>query len=52
MSLQEQGFRYVLRGAAGLWVHPANMKPGDVDCTDMDDDEFEAAVMATNGEKS
>ena len=52
MNLQEQGFRYVLRGADGRWVHPWAMKPGDVDCTDMSDEEFEAAVEASTGEQA
>lgn len=55
MNLQEQGFRFVLRGGAGLWVHPAEMKPGDVDCTDMSDAEFDAAYFSaanTTGESA
>lgn len=44
MTLQEQGFRFVKRWAEFLWVHPADLAPGDTDCTDMSDDEFAAFV--------
>jgi hypothetical protein len=46
MSLQDQGFRFVWRPALRecLWSHPAEVKPGDVDCTDMSDREFEQFI--------
>lgn len=47
MSLQDQGFRFVVRPSEldrALWLHPADMKPGDIDCTDMGDEEFEALI--------
>lgn len=44
-TLKDQGFRFIRRGEGVFnWVHPAELKPGDLDCTDMSDDEFEAAV--------
>ncbi|MCL4822591.1 MAG: hypothetical protein KJZ57_00105 [Anaerolineales bacterium] len=45
MNLQEQGFRFVLRDGLGAWIHPADKRPGDLDCTDMSDDEFNAAYF-------
>ena len=46
MTLQAQGFRFVQRGQQWLWVWRGLMLPGDIDCTDMGEDEFERAVMA------
>ena len=43
-NLHNQGFRYVERCGVFNWIDPAFMKPGDVDCTDMDDDTFGAFV--------
>jgi hypothetical protein len=45
MTLQEQGFRFICRDGACNWMHPAEVQPNDVDCTDMDEDEFEAFVF-------
>ena len=47
MTLREQGFRYIKRGAEFMWVHPADLQAGDTDCTDMNDEEF-AAFVASN----
>jgi hypothetical protein len=46
MSLQEQGFRFVWCQALRecLWRHPLEVKPEDVDCTDMTDREFEQFI--------
>lgn len=46
MSLEEQGWRFVLRAGRFSWLHPGDSEAGDVDCTDMGDDEFEAIVEA------
>lgn len=51
MTLPDQGFRFVLRTnesgrLESKWVHPAELLPGDLDCTDMDDDTFERAYHA------
>jgi hypothetical protein len=47
-TLKDQGFRFVYRNRDGMldyqWTHPAELQPTDHDCTDMDDDEFEAFV--------
>ena len=45
MTLAQQGFRFVLRTNEqgrldSKWVHPAEVRPSDLDCTDMDDDTF------------
>lgn len=40
MTLKENGWRFVLRGATFKWVNQA--KPGDIDCTDMADDELQS----------
>ena len=39
-----QGFRFIRRGAEFRWTHPAEMLSTDLDCTDMTDEQFEAAV--------
>lgn len=44
MTLRDQGFRFVKRGADFKWVHPADVQPSDVDCSDMSDDEFTVFV--------
>lgn len=49
MSLADEGFRYIHREGLGFtWMHPASIKPDDLDCTDMDDEAFEAIVQATS----
>jgi hypothetical protein len=45
MTLQDKGYRYIKRGDAFTWAHPLEVQPGDVDCTDMTDAEFEAFVI-------
>lgn len=47
MNLQDQGFRFVIRGARATWVHPAKVLPSDLDCTDMTDAQFEEAVRVS-----
>jgi len=44
MSLQKQGFRFVRRGVEFKWVHKNEVLRSDLDCTDMSDAQFEAAV--------
>lgn len=46
MSLQDDGFRFIQCGDRFTWKHRNEIKPSDVDCTDMDDTEFEALVEA------
>lgn len=46
MSLFERGFRFVLRAGKFDWIHSEDVAPSDLDCTDMTDDEFTAAVVA------
>lgn len=41
-GLRGQGFRFVYRAGTYMWVHPVYFHDGDIDCTDMDDVEFEA----------
>lgn len=48
MNLQELGFRFVGRAGRFFWCHPAQICEGDIDCTDMNDDEFAEAVLAAN----
>ena len=45
-TLQTQGFRFIKRGRDFRWCHPLDAMPGDVDCTDMDDDEFAELVRS------
>jgi hypothetical protein len=50
VSLRDEGFRYVHREGVGFtWLHPGTVEAGDLDCTDMSDEEFEAAVKAHDG---
>lgn len=48
MNLQEQGYRFILRGrgqeVAGNWEHPADIVPGGFDATDLTDEELAAAL--------
>lgn len=49
MTLAEaQGFRFVLRvldgRVDGSWLHPTDIKPEWLDCTNMDDNQFADAV--------
>ena len=46
MTLRAQGFRFIKRGADFKWIHPAEVQPSDVDCSDMSDDDFAAFVAA------
>ena len=46
MTLPEQGFRFVNRQGAFKWVHPLEVQASDVDCSDMNDEQF-AAYVAT-----
>jgi hypothetical protein len=39
------GNRLIRRGQQFICMQPHLLEPGDLDCTDMDDDEFERAVM-------
>ncbi len=44
-GLREQGFRFIYRAGTYMWVHPIYMCDGDIDCTCMDDAEFEDFVL-------
>lgn len=44
MTLLDEGFLLVLRDRKARWVHPAEKRPTDLDCTEMDDAEFEMVV--------
>ena len=44
MSLQEQGFRFVLQDGEFDWLHPALIKPEAVDLTDLSEHEFSVFV--------
>jgi len=44
-----QGFRFIQRAGKFTWVHQSDLRAGDVDCTDMDDDAFEAQVCLAAG---
>jgi hypothetical protein len=48
MNLQEQGHRFILRRkdgrVDGYWEHPADIKPGGFDATDLDDDKLAEAI--------
>lgn len=43
-TLSAQGYRFIFRDGRYLWAHALEMQPGDVDCSDMSDDEFEQFV--------
>jgi hypothetical protein len=44
LTLQDQGYRFVLQDGRYDWAHPAEVGPDAIDCTDMSDDEFERVV--------
>lgn len=48
-TLKDQGYRFTYRPSAEPgrrfdWRHPLEFQEGDVDCTQMSDDEFQAFV--------
>jgi hypothetical protein len=43
-TLREQGYRFIYRDGQSAWVHPLEVQFDDIDCTDMDDDEYAAFV--------
>ena len=48
-GLLDAGFRFIVRRTNGVvtlatWLEPHLVQPGDVDCTDMTDDEFDAEM--------
>lgn len=45
MSLRDQGYRFVRRGAEFKWTHPAEVRASDLDCTEMSDAEFKDAAL-------
>lgn len=45
-GINANGHRFVRRGAAFGWMHPADMREGDEDCSAMSDAEFEACVAS------
>lgn len=51
-NLRDAGFRYVYRCSGDFtWVHPAEVLSSDVDCTDMDDEEFERFVVSVSNDR-
>jgi hypothetical protein len=53
MSLYDEGFRFVIRAdGAATWLHPALLRPDDIDCTDMPDDDFASLYLKINTPKS
>lgn len=45
-NLKDVGFRFVRRQDGSFnWTHPLEVSPGDVDCTEMSDEEFERFVL-------
>jgi hypothetical protein len=46
-NLRGQGFRFVFEDGRYVWRHALEVRPGAVDCSDMDDDEF-AQFVADN----
>lgn len=39
-TLREQGYRFIYRDGQSAWVHPLEVQFDDIDCTDMEDDEY------------
>lgn len=46
MTLQAQGYRFTFRAGVYTWTHAAEVTGGHIDCTDMDDQQFEAFVLS------
>lgn len=44
MTLADEGSRFVIRDGKAEWVHPAEKRATDIDCTDMTDAEFEWTI--------
>ena len=43
-GLAGQGFRFVFQDGRYVWRHALEVKPGAIDCSDMDDEAFERFV--------
>ena len=52
MTRREKGFRFVYRRGTYMWVHPTMVQYRDTDCTDMDDEAFQAFVRTKEGTKA
>lgn len=48
-TLWHQGHRFTARGSDVRWREAMDKQPGDVDFTDMSDEEFEAALCRAIG---
>jgi hypothetical protein len=44
-------FRFIVRGGDATWRKPHDRKPGDVDVTDIDDEEELAAIFVRERDK-
>lgn len=44
-----KNFRFIRRNNEFSWRHPADTMAGDIDCTNMTDDAFEAEVCRAVG---
>jgi len=43
-TLRDPHFRFVFRAGDYRWIHKNEVIPADIDCTDMNDQEFEDFV--------
>lgn len=44
-GLRPPEWRLIYRGRQCRWEHQASLQLGDIDCTDLSDEEFEAFVL-------
>lgn len=50
-TLPQQGFFFVMhKNGKYAWVHPADIREDDIDCTDMGDAEFEQFVQTIDAD--
>jgi len=47
-TLRDHGYRFVLRAGRFIWSHKMEIAAGDIDCTEMTDDELEALVRSVS----
>jgi hypothetical protein len=52
MGLIERGFRFIVRGDDATWRKPHDRKPGDVDVTEIEDEEDLAEIFTRERDKA
>ena len=51
-GIRAKGYRFIVRGADADWMQPWRIRPGDVDVTDINDEEELATIFARERNKA